>query len=190
MQNQTDIRALALVGMPGAGKTLCAHHLQSEGFYQFRFGGIVEDEVVRRGLAVNPDNERIVREEFRAKHGMAAMAILARPYLQEALQTHQTIIIDGLYSWSEYKILGEEFGTSMVVVNITCDRDVRYSRLENREVRPLTREQAVQRDHAEIEHLEKGGPIAIADYTLLNNSTGEALLAQLDALLDKLGISA
>lgn len=190
MENQTSIRALALVGMPGAGKTLCAHHLQDRGFYQFRFGGIVENEVVRRGWDVKPENERIVREEFRAEHGMAAMAILARPHLQKALQIHETIVIDGLYSWSEYKALGEEFGTSMVVVNITCDRNLRYSRLENREIRPLTRVEAVQRDHQEIEKLEKGGPIAIADYTLLNNGTGEELLAKLDALLEKLNISA
>ena len=40
-------RALALVGMPGAGKTLCAHHLERRGFFQFRFGGIVVDEVLR-----------------------------------------------------------------------------------------------------------------------------------------------
>ena len=59
--------------MPGTGKTLCAQHLQEQGFFQFRFGGIVVDEVVRRGWPINPRNEQIVREELRANEGMDVM---------------------------------------------------------------------------------------------------------------------
>ena len=65
--------ALALVGMPGAGKTICAEHLMRRGFFSLRFGAVVVDEVQRRGLDVSPANERLVREELRASHGMAAM---------------------------------------------------------------------------------------------------------------------
>src|SRR6266508_949419 len=103
-------RALALVGMPGAGKTLCARHLELRGFFQFRFGGIVVDEVVRRGLPINPENERVVREEFRSREGMDAIARRALPHLKSALINYNSIIIDGLYSFSEYKILSPELG--------------------------------------------------------------------------------
>src|SRR5215510_14224191 len=91
-------RTLALVGMPGAGKTLCAKHLEERGYYQIRFGSIIVDEVIRRGLEVNPDNERIVREEFRKQEGMDAIAKRALPKLKAALEEHNSIIIDGLYS--------------------------------------------------------------------------------------------
>ena len=175
--------ALALVGMPGAGKTLCALHLQERGFFQFRFGSIVVDEVARRGWALNPNNERIVREEFRAQEGMDAIAKRALPYLKSALDKHSTIIIDGLYSFEEYKTLKKELGDDMIVVAITAPRNQRYARLHNRPERPLTREEAVDRDYREIENIEKGGPIAIADYTLLNDSTSEDLLQKLDTLL-------
>jgi dephospho-CoA kinase len=181
-------RALALVGMPGAGKTLCAHHLQSRGFFQFRFGQIVVDEVMRRGLVINPENERVVREEFRAKEGMDAIAKRALPHLKEALATHTSIIIDGLYSFSEYKTLSPQFGASMVVVAIVSNRGLRYRRLTSREDRPLTVKEAETRDYQEIERLEKGGPIAIADYTLLNNDESDALLKSLDVLVDGLGL--
>ena len=70
----TPPRALALVGMPGSGKTSCATYLQAQGYSQFRFGKIVVDEVIRRGLDVNPQNERTVREEFRRLDGMDAIA--------------------------------------------------------------------------------------------------------------------
>lgn len=181
-------RALALVGMPGAGKTLCAHHLQSRGFFQYRFGSIVVDEVVRRGQAINPENERVVREEFRVNEGMAAIALRALPHLKTALASHTSIIIDGLYSFSEYKILSPELGASMVVVAIVSPRGLRYKRLAERIERPLTAQEAETRDFQEIERLEKGGPIAIADYTLLNNGEPEDLLALLDKLVEQLGL--
>lgn len=181
-------RALALVGMPGAGKTLCAKHLAERGFYQFRFGSIVVNEVARRGWPITPENERIVREQFRREEGMDVMAKRALPHLRAALETQQSIIIDGLYSFSEYKTLRRELGTDMVVVAVVSSRGLRYGRLAQRVERPLTAEEAELRDHQEIEMLEKGGPIAIADYTLLNDGNPENLLAQLDALVEMLGL--
>lgn len=182
-------RALALVGMPGAGKTLCAKYLEDRGFYQFRFGGIVTDEVVRRGLPLEPENERTVREEIRRNEGMDAMAKRALPHLREALKERPVIVIDGLYSFSEYKTLREEFGGDMVVVAIACARTLRYERLTTRAERPLTVEEAIRRDVQEIETLEKGGPIAMADFTLINNSTPDSLLNQLQQILSKFEMS-
>ncbi len=181
-------RSLALVGMPGSGKTLCAQHLAAQGFYQFRFGSIIENEVVARGLPVNPQNERIVREEFRANEGMDAIARRALPHLKNALETHHSIIIDGLYGFSEYKLLKPELGQDMVVVAIACSRRLRYERLAQRPVRPLTPEEAEERDWREIDFLEKGGPIAIADYTLVNDRDTDALLHELDTLIQRLGL--
>jgi dephospho-CoA kinase len=180
--------ALALVGMPGAGKTLCAKHLEVQGFYQFRFGQIVVDEVARRGWPLNPENERIVREEFRAQDGMDAIAKRALPHLKVALSEKTSIIIDGLYSFSEYKMLHRELGASMVVVAVISARHLRYQRLGQRKERPLTEEEAELRDYQEIERLEKGGPIAIADFTLTNDGESAALLAALDALTEGLGL--
>jgi dephospho-CoA kinase len=172
--------------MPGAGKTLCAQHLQERGFYQFRFGGIVVDEVMRRGWAINPRNEQIVREELRDNEGMDVMAKRALPYLKEALQTHPCVIIDGLYSWSEYKTLQRDLDAELSVIAIVSPRRDRYARLSNRPERPLTWEEAEGRDYREIEVLEKGGPIAVADYTLVNDRDAQTLLDALDALVNSL----
>ena len=180
-------QALALVGMPGAGKTLCAAHLQQLGFAHFRFGQIVVDEVERRGLEINPANERLVREELRANEGMNAIAQRALPHLKTALEQHHRLVIDGLYGFGEYKLLHAELGAKMVVVAIISARHLRYQRLAQRPERPLTPEEAEQRDFDEIEKLEKGGPIAIADYTLLNNRGPDDLLRDLDALRGQIG---
>lgn len=188
MKTSDSPRALALVGMPGAGKTLCAKHLEASGFFQFRFGSIVVNEVLRRGWEINPQNERIVREELRANEGMDVMARRALPHLQTALESHPSIIIDGLYSFSEYKTLHSQLGAAMIVVAIYCPRHLRYQRLTSRPERPLTLHEAEIRDYQEIENLEKGGPIAIADYTLLNDGQRDDLLKALDALVQSLGL--
>ncbi|GAB5492251.1 MAG: dephospho-CoA kinase [Phototrophicaceae bacterium] len=189
MTSKIQPRTLALVGMPGAGKSLCAEYLEQKGYYQFRFGGIVTDEVEARGWEINPKNEQIVRLELRANEGMDVMAKRALPQLHKGLETHQTIIIDGLYSFSEYKTLRKEFPDSMIVVAITASRQLRYARLTERPIRPLTVEEAQHRDWQEIETMEKGGPIAIADYTLVNDGTTEDLLSALDTLLADLNMT-
>ena len=178
--------ALALVGMPGAGKTICAEHLTRMGFYSLRFGAVVVDEVRRRGLEVKPASERIVREELRATHGMAAMAAISLPKLKAALADGRNIIIDGLYSFSEYRLLDRELGAPLLLVAVAAPRHLRYERLSRRSIRPLSAEEARERDIREIEYLEKGGPIAMADFTLLNDKSPEDLLRRLDNLLVQL----
>lgn len=186
MTHSSSRRALSFVGMPGSGKTLCAQHLESMGFFQFRFGGIIVDEVVQRGWQITPENERTVREELRAQGGMDAIARLALPKLSQALQKSPNIIIDGIYSWSEYKTLQQELGAELIIVAVMTPRHLRYQRLAQRPERPLTPQQAQERDWQEIETIEKGGPIAIADYTLLNDDTPETLLNRLEVLLHAL----
>ena len=182
-------RALALVGMPGAGKTVCAGHLRRKGYFTLRFGAVVVDEVRRRGWALSPANERVAREELRAAHGMAAMALISLPKLQAALKRHQCVIIDGLYSFSEYRLLLDRLGAPLVLVAVAAPRHLRYQRLAARLERPLNARQARERDIQEIESLEKGGPIAMADYTLLNDRAPADLLGQLDALLESLAFA-
>ena len=79
------------------------------------------------------------------------------------------------------------FGGELSVTAIVSERALRYARLTGREERPLTVAEAQRRDYQEIENLEKGGPIALADFTLLNNQTPDVLLNALDALIERLG---
>ena len=132
----------------------------------------------------NEKNERTVREELRRDHGPAAFAKLLLPSIEEAKKNGNTIL-DGLYSWSEYKCLKDHFGDDITVIAIVADRALRYSRLTTREIRPLTNEEAQSRDWAEIEKLEKGGPISIADYFVFNNGGVEELEAQIASIIER-----
>lgn len=179
---------LFLVGMPGAGKSTCVQHLEAKGIPSVYFGGLVVEETKRRNNGETSEAlEKIVREEFRAKDGMAALALRIIPKIDELLAAHDVVVADGLYSWTEYKVIKEHYCDKALVVAVSTPRHIRHERLARRPVRPLTKEQVIAREYAEIENIEKGGPIANADYTLTNNQDPAALLQDLDNLLLDIG---
>lgn len=179
-----ELKNIVFVGMPGAGKSSCVDYVVAKDVPSVYFGGITIDEVKARGLEVNETNEKHVREDIRAKEGKDAYAKRIIKQLEAlAEQGHTRVVVDGLYSWSEYKVFKEAFGNRAIIVAIVAARSLRHQRLAQRPVRPLTDEEVTSREYAEIENLEKGGPIANADYTLLNDGTPEELLANLENLL-------
>ena len=153
-----------------------------------RFGEITEEEVKKRGLPLIPENERIVRETIRKEGGMGAYALKAEPKINSLLAINDAIVIDGLYSWEEYTYLKEKF-PALTLIYVCAEPKVRYDRLSQRSVRPVPIEECYLRDVAELEKLNKGGPIAIADYTIENNSNDISdLQKKIDFLLSRLEI--
>jgi len=186
-----DKKVLVFVGMPGAGKSVCVEYMKQKGLPYVYFGGITLDEIKRRGMEVNEASEKLVREDIRAKEGKGAYAVRIITQIEALFdQGKNCVVVDGLYSWTEYKIFKDSFGENAIIIAVVSGRAIRHKRLAGREVRPLTAEEAERRDHAEIEHLEKGGPIADADHYLANNDSVADLEADLQKLLPQLGINA
>ncbi|HXR50427.1 MAG TPA: AAA family ATPase [Verrucomicrobiae bacterium] len=184
-----DKKVIVFVGMPGAGKSVCVEYLKKKGLPYVYFGGITLDEIKRRGMEVNEASEKFVREDIRAKEGKGAYAVRIIRQIEELFdQGHNKVVVDGLYSWTEYKIFKESFGDNVIIIAIASPRKFRHQRLATRVVRPLTEEEANARDYAEIENLEKGGPIANADYFLANETSVEELETDLGKLLPKIGL--
>jgi dephospho-CoA kinase len=168
--------------MPGSGKSLIVDYFKQRGWQVIHFGEITMHELKTRGLHSNETNERIIREELRKTHGMDAYAKLLLSEIKKALSVGPTVI-DGLYSWAEYKFLRQKLENQMLVIAVFTPRPLRYERLSRRLVRPLSSREAELRDFAETENLEKGGPIAMADYTILNDGSEEDLFSTVDRLL-------
>ncbi len=182
---------IAFVGMPGSGKGTCTDYMADVyGFPVIHFGNMVYEEVQRRGLH-NVKDEKFVKEDMRQKEGPAVLAIRvaekARAFLSAGARI---VVLDGLYSWSEYTYLHGQFADSVVVIALTAPRAERHQRVVNRKDahRSYTLEQIYNRDIQEIENLEKGGPIAFADYTIVNDKQLDNMLVALENILHKLSI--
>ncbi len=182
-------KVVFIVGMSGSGKTVVSDCFVNHGFFYLRFGQITLDEVKKNNLEVSEDTERKIRERLRKEYGQAAFAILNIPKIDKALE-NSSVIVDGLYSWSEYKLLKQKYKDKMIVVAVFAPPELRYERLEKRlydkdnRFRPIPREKSSKRDYAEIENIEKGGPIAMADFTLLNIGTEEELKQSIEKIIN------
>jgi dephospho-CoA kinase len=168
------VKVVAIVGMTGAGKSEVARVFEEHGFKKVRFGDLTDEELRNRGLEPNEENERHIREQLRKKHGMAAYAKLNLPRIDSSLKS-SNVVVDGLYSWEEYILLKERYGGNLSVVAVWASPATRHGRLVHRTKRPLTLEEAAGRDKSEIESINKGGPIAMADFTILNDVSLEEL---------------
>jgi len=168
------MKVVSIVGMAGAGKSEVAKLFRENGFSRIRFGDVTDQELRKRGLELNEKNERRIREMLRQEQGMAAYAKLNLMAIDSALK-HSNVVIDGLYSWEEYTFLKSYYGEYFYVVAVWTSPGTRYARLSSRRDRRLTLEEATSRDKAEIENSNKGGPIAMADFTIINESSLEDL---------------
>ncbi|MDD5145822.1 MAG: AAA family ATPase [Candidatus Pacebacteria bacterium] len=186
-------KIICIVGMPGSGKSLVSDELAKKEFAYLRFGQITLDKIKEEGLEVSEKNEKKIREEFRKNYGMGAFAKLNIPKIDEFLK-NSNVVVDGLYSWSEYKILKEKYNDSLYILAVFAPPKLRYERLESRSIknddekrfRNLIKADAKARDYSEIENLEKGGPIAMADFTIVNTGTPQELKQNIEKILKQI----
>ena len=179
-------KIIAIVGMCGVGKSVASDILENLGYKKVYFGGVTMDKMKEEGMEVTPGNEKIMRERLRNEYGMGAYAILLLPKIKEFAK-EGNVVLDGLYSWDELKILKDELGDSLSVISIVADKKIRYDRLSVREIRPFNNEEAMNRDISEIENIAKAGPIAYADYYIDNNGSLDSYRKRLFDILEVIG---
>lgn len=185
MKHHENVKIIAFVGLPGSGKSVAVDYLTAKGYPKIYFGGILYQAMRDANIEITFDSQQEFREEIREKEGKDFVVKRAMKQAHELITAGQhRIIFDGVYTWTEYKILKHEFPGELTVVAVVAPKHLRHRRLAERPERPLTEVEANQRDWAEIENLEKGGPIAIADHYIINDGDLEKLHSQIDQELD------
>jgi len=176
--------------MCGSGKSEVMTYIrEKKDFGYVRFGQTVLDIVKTLTDKPTEEIERKVRNDLREKHGMAAMAVVNIPKIDEMLKNGD-VVVDGLYSWEEYLELKSKYSNNLTVIAVYASPKIRYARLVGRAekykndkdlyYRSYTAEQAWSRDKSEIEEIHKAGPIAMADYTIQNTGTIQDLTNQIE----------
>ncbi|GAI45077.1 unnamed protein product [marine sediment metagenome] len=179
------MKVVSIVGMTGAGKSEVAEIFEENGFIRIRFGDVTDEELRKRGLQLSEENERHSRELLRQEYGMSAYAILNLSRIDLARKASD-VVIDGLYSWEEYTFLKTYYGEDLYLVAVWASPGIRYARLATRLNRALTLDEAAGRDRAEVENINKGGPIAMADFAVINESSLKNLKKEVERIISKL----
>lgn len=166
-------KLLALVGLPGSGKTEVINYIAKK--YQFPnvyLGQVTFDRLKEEGLEINPQNEKMIREKLRKEHGMASHAILSLPKIEKLMGSTKVLLLESMYSWEEYLTFKEKYQENFFTLAVNACPKTREMRLRNRPVRPLRNSQEfLDRDYSQIENLNQAGPIARADYTIINEDS-------------------
>lgn len=188
MTHHQNLKIITFVGMTGSGKSTAVKYFTEKGIPKIYLGGFAYDMMAERGIEKGEHNEKKFRIAIRKELGndvYAQRAIEQVRHLADAGQ--HRIIIDGIYSWDEYRTLKHEFPGEMTTVAIVAPKAQRYKWLESRhEDRPQTANVSAERDYNEIESLNKGGPIAVADFYVLNDGAYEDFYKQLDAIAQEI----
>lgn len=179
---QPYAKIIALVGLAGSGKSSAVEYLTEKGFPKIYFGGVIYKAMDEAGIEKTWDNQQQFREEIRRREGKDFVIKRVIKNIHDLINAGQNkIVLDGLYTWSEYKFLKHEFPGQVVVIAIVTPKYLRYQRMAKRIERPMQPHEVDQRDWSEIENLEKGGPIAIADYFIINDGSLDQLHQKIDA---------
>ena len=182
-----NVKIIAVVGMSGSGKSVVVDHLTSKGYPKVYFGGMILKEMEKRGIEITAENEKEFREMIRAKEGKDWVVKQVIAEVKDLISAGQKrIVLDGVYSWTEYKLIKHEFPGVVTFLAVMTTKKLRYARVAERVVRPLNTQEIQMRDAAEIENLEKGGPIVAADYFVLNNGTMDDLKERVDEVLKEI----
>ncbi len=185
MSERKHVKIVAFVGLAGSGKTSAVEYLTDKGYPKVYFGGIIYKAMNEAGIEITWDSQQVFREEIRAREGKDFVVKRVIKEIHDLIGAGQRhIVLDGLYTWSEYKILKHEFPGEMTVVAIVTAKHLRKQRMAKRPERPMTSAEVDERDWTEIENLEKGGPIAIADYYIHNDGDLDFLHKQMDDVLE------
>ena len=184
MIHNHNVKIIAFVGLAGSGKSTAADYMTAKGYPKVNFDSVISADIKQQNLEDTAENEKKFREELRANNDDDNIASTISSEIHALINSGQhRIVVDGLYSWTEYKMLKHEFSGELTVVAIVAPKKLRHRRLTTRPSRPLSQYEADQRDWSDIENLEKGGPIAIADHFIINDDSEEKLYKDIEKLL-------
>ncbi|MBI4397507.1 MAG: AAA family ATPase, partial [Candidatus Omnitrophica bacterium] len=177
---------IGLTGKNGAGKGEAAEILKSLNFHYLSLSDVLRDELAAAGKEITRENLIHIGNRLRTEHGPAVLAetILGR------LEADKNYVIDSFRNPSEARAFQKR--KDFILLHISATPEIRFTRLKTRarESDPGSFEQFVALEKREaagdVNAQNLDGTIALATLTLENNTTREALRAQVIEIVKEL----
>ena len=162
-----DKIVIALIGMPGSGKTEASEVISEETRAStVVMGDIIREETVKRGLELNPENIGFVSVELRKEYGDDVIAKRCFEKIKEI--KNDIVIVEGVRSLAEIRAFKEKIPNFYTIL-IEASQKTRFERLKKRG-RPddsISWDTFVKRDEREL-GFGIGKAIESADFYIVN----------------------
>ncbi|MFX1262098.1 MAG: AAA family ATPase [Promethearchaeota archaeon] len=178
------MKLIILTGMPGSGKSEVADAFQNAGFPIIVMGDVIRKEVERRGMDVNPKNNKLVMLELRERDGPGAVAKHCLDSLRNS--NSKVVVIEGCRSLAEVDVF-DGYAEEVFIVCVHASPRTRFSRLQKRGRKDDPHDWTTfrERDLREIS-VGLGAVIALSDIVVVNEETLEDLRNESNNLVQRL----
>lgn len=174
---------MAIVGMPGAGKSLASSVGRRIRITVFVSGDVIRSEARRRGIRFSRKSLGQLMLRIRREEGMGAVAKRLIPSIEKI--GDPLIIYEGARNLEEIDELRRKY--RVVTIGIHASSRTRFRRLlrRRRSDRPRSWKDFVERDDREL-RVGIGKIIALADHMVENEGSKEDLKRRMRRLLETL----
>jgi len=178
---------IGITGTDGSGKGTVVDYLITKGFTHYSSREFIIAEIDRQGLSIDRNQMRLTANELRSRYGNDF--VVKQAYEKAKAEGKNEVVIESIRAIAEAEYLKDKGG---ILLCVDADSAVRYERVQSRrsETDKVTYEQFLA--HEELEKndpdpngMQKAKVMEMADYTITNNGTLEALHAQIDSFLLK-----
>jgi dephospho-CoA kinase len=177
------MKLVILTGMPGGGKSTVAEAFLTAGLPVIVMGDVIRKEVERRGMDVNPKNNKLVMLELRKQDGRGAVAMHCVESLKNS--DSELVVIEGCRSLAEVDVF-DDYAEEVCIVCVHSSPKARFSRLQQRGREDDPQDWATfrERDLREIS-VGLGAVIALSDIVVVNEGTLEDLQNESKTLVQR-----
>jgi dephospho-CoA kinase len=170
-QPMVEIKRLliCITGMPGAGKSTVAALLRNYGFSLITMGDVVRDQAKLHNLEMTDTNLGNLMLKIRKDLGPAAVAHLILKKIQQDSGIKRDIVIDGIRSIDEVKVLKTRGSVKLLAVHASAETRYNHIKQRGRADVPLDNTDFVIRDKRELD-VGISEAIAMSDEVVSNNN--------------------
>ncbi|ELY49031.1 AAA family ATPase [Natronorubrum bangense] len=125
------MHVIGTVGLPGSGKSEAATVARENGIPVVTMGDVVRQETADRGLDPTKDHGSVA-QALRDENGPTAIAERSLPMIEDRLERHEIVVVDGIRSDAEVDIFEDRFGETFTLVSIEAPFELRAERIDAR----------------------------------------------------------